>query len=543
MLLGWELPRSSSQPFHSMGEWAARMMAWTQGGRVFRMKEDQNAFLDARGLCKSFGGNEVLHDVCLRLQPGCYHALMGENGAGKSTLINLITGIHKPDKGTIFIDGRQVDHITPQSARDMGIITVHQELSINPVLTVTQNIFLGCEKLNGIFLRTAEMAQDTAQILKDMGLEHIRPDQDAGELSMAERQMLEVAKALYQKPRLLILDEATSALDNSQVELVFKKLREAKKTGMMLIFISHRHHEVREICDTMTVMKDGNEVTVCGVSDVDEDGLVSLMTGRSLATQFPPKQDWNKALASPVVIEAKHIAFAKTKDASFVLHKGEILGIGGLQGQGQQQFLEVLFGIKRVKRGTLEMHGSPITLSGPRDAMRHSIAYLPAERKVDGLFVTHPIRFNMTFAGLDLVSNRIGLIDAKKENNLCDDAKNKFSIKYHSMQQLVLELSGGNQQKIAISKWLAREPEILLLNEPTRGIDVVTKHEIYETLHELAHQGVSIVMISSDTVELLNMCTRVLCIYENEINAELVGPEITEEALVKASVFRKEATA
>ena len=505
------------------------------------MKDTNQAFLVADKLSKSFAGNRVLSEASLTLYPGQYHALVGENGAGKSTFINLLTGIYQPDEGTISVDGKAYDHLSPMQAKQLGIYTVHQELSINPVLTVAQNIFLGSEMLNGILLDNKAMKRQTEILLKDIGLTHIRPDQDAGELTMAERQMLEFVKAIYQQPKLLVLDEATSALDDAQVKIVFDKLREAKKRGMMLIFISHRQHEVDEICDTMTVMKDGSQVVeCCGVKDYDEDGLVALMTGRSVGSQFPPKPDWKKVLEAPKVLEAEHISFSKTKDATFCLHKGEILGIGGLQGQGQHSFLEVLFGIKRVNKGVLKLNGKPIRFSGPKDAMREGIAYLPAERKVDGLFVTHPIRFNMSFAGLELVCNKLGLIRKKAEDDLCEDARNRFFIKYRSLQQAVGELSGGNQQKVVLSKWLARNPQILLLNEPTRGIDVVTKHEIYETLRNLAEQGVSIVMISSDTIELLNMCTRVLTIYENEINAELVGDEITENSLVKASVFRKE---
>lgn len=505
------------------------------------MKETKHPFLLAQNLSKSFAGNKVLSGLSLELYPGQYHALVGENGAGKSTLINLITGIYQHDEGTIFIEGKEYEHLTPLLAKQLGIFTVHQELSINPVLTVAQNIFLGCEKLNGVFLDTKLMKKETMELLKEIGLSYIRPDQEAGELSMAERQMLEFAKAIRQQPKLLVLDEATSALDDAQVKIVFDRLREAKKRGMMLIFISHRQHEVDEICDTMTVMKDGHQVETCGVKDYDADGLVSLMTGHSISQQFPPKQDLKKVLSAPKILEAEHLSFSKTKDATFCLHQGEILGIGGLQGQGQQAFLEVLFGVKRVKGGLLKIDGAPVSFSGPRAAMNQGIAYLPAERKIDGLFVTHPIQFNMSFAGLDMVSNKVGIVKSRRENELCENAKKQFSIKFRSFQQLVQELSGGNQQKIVLSKWLARKPRILLLNEPTRGIDVITKHEIYETLHKLAEEGVSIIMISSDTIELLSMCNRVLTIYENEINAELIGDEITEESLIKASVFRKEA--
>lgn len=504
------------------------------------IKETQQPFLAARKVSKSFAGNRVLSGVSLELRPGQYHALVGENGAGKSTLINLLTGIYQHDEGAISVEGKEYPHLTPLLAKKLGILTVHQELSINPVLTVAQNIFLGCEKLKGVLLDTKQMKRETVSLLADIGLTHIRPDQEASELSMAERQMLEFGKAIYQRPKLLVLDEATSALDDAQVKIVFDKLREAKARGMMLIFISHRQHEVAEICDTMTVMKDGQQVAECGVNDYDEDGLVALMTGRPIAKQFPQKPDARQILAAPKILEAEHLRFSKTMDASFCLHKGEILGIGGLQGQGQQSFLEVLFGIKRVNGGTLRLDGKPVAFSSPRAAMNHGIAYLPAERKVDGLFVTHPIRFNMSFASLELVSGKLGIIRRKRETELCENARRRFSIKFRSFQQLVSELSGGNQQKIVLSKWLSRNPRVLLLNEPTRGIDVVTKHEIYETLHDLAGEGVSIVMISSDTIELLSMCTRVLTIYENEINAELIGDEITEESLIKASVFRKE---
>ncbi|MEF9880407.1 MAG: sugar ABC transporter ATP-binding protein, partial [Clostridia bacterium] len=469
------------------------------------MEESQQAFLTTRNLSKSFTGNKVLFDVSLELRPGQYHALVGENGAGKSTLINLITGIYQHDEGTISINNKQYNHLTPLIARQLGIFTVHQELSINPVLTVAQNIFLGCEKLKGVFLDTREMNRLTVSLLSDVGLSYLRPDQDAGELSMAERQMLEFVKAIFQQPKLLVLDEATSALDDAQVKIVFDKLKELKKQGMMLLFISHRLHEVSEICDTMMVLKDGHQVITCGTSDYDEDGLVSLMTGSTVSNQFPPKIALEKVLSAPKVIEAEHISFSKTKDASFCLHKGEILGIGGLQGQGQQSFLEVLFGIKRITKGKLLLDGKPVTLSSPRNAMHYGIAYLPAERKVDGLFITHNIRFNTSFSSLELVSNKLGIILRKKEDKLCEDARDQFSIKFRTFQQLISELSGGNQQKIVLAKWLSRSPRLLLLNEPTRGIDVGTKHEIYEILHSLVKQGVSIVMISSDTIELLNL--------------------------------------
>lgn len=503
------------------------------------MNNSKTPFLHIENISKSFDGNRVLSNVSLDLYPGDYHALVGENGAGKSTLIRIITGIISHDEGEIAVNGTQYHKMTPALAQKLGIFVVHQELSINPVLSVSENIFLGHELLKGPVRDTQKMDRITGELLADIGLSQIHPDADAGSLSMAERQLVEFCKAVYMKPKLLILDEATSALDSNQVEMMFEKLRALKASGMMIIFISHRLHELYELCDVMTVLKDGKQIVTEEIKDFEQDRLVTLMTGRKIVDLFPPKRLKEEVAKAPVILSAENISFGKCNNISFVLRRGEILGIGGLQGQGQQEILECLFGMKRVKSGRLVYEGKEVKFNHARDAMKKQIAYLPAERKTESLFVTHPIRFNMSFASLDKLSNLFGLINSQKESRQIDDTIKEFSIKLSSVSQLVSELSGGNQQKVVLGKWLCREPKLLLLNEPTRGIDVGTKKEIYELLHKLALQGMSIMLISSDTLELVGICDRVLTVYENSINGELYSDELNEESLVKASVFGK----
>lgn len=500
----------------------------------------KDTFLQVKNVGKSFFGNRVLSNVSVELGPGGFLALIGENGAGKSTLINLITGVYAYDEGEIWIDGKLCKTITPAEAQKLGIYTVRQELSINPVLTVSQNVFLGHEILRYGLVDKKKMDQVTRELLDQVRLKHIDPRQDAGTLTMAEKQMLEFCKAVYQRPKLLVLDEATSALDDDQVRIIFDQLRELQKEGLMVIFISHRLHELYEICNIMTVLKDGQQIVTEPIQSLDEDRLISLMTGRAIEDLFPAKRDSRKVQSAPEIVRIENGSFGKCKNIDLTIKKGEILGIGGLQGQGQQTVLEGLFGMRRLDKGTMFFEGEPTVLRGPSDAMEKGIAYLPAERKTEGLFVSHPIAFNLTFACLGSLCDAFGTIIKKKEKEEIGRAFDSFSIKASGPGQIVSELSGGNQQKVVLAKWLARDPKLLLLNEPTRGIDVGTKKEIYELMASLAEKGVSIVMISSDTMELIGMCDRVITVYEHEINQELLSDDLTEGSLVKASVFRRD---
>ena len=505
------------------------------------MQTKNNCFVKVQGVSKSFAGNTVLQPFNLEIRPGEFHALIGENGAGKSTLINLLTGVYEPDGGVMTVDGQDFTKLSPAQSQKLDIQAVHQELSLNRHLTVAENIFLGTELLRGgVFRRKKEMEKKAGELLADIGLGHICPTDYVSALSLPEQQLLEFSKAASKKPKLLILDEATSALNSEQVETLFGRLREMKKDGLSILFISHRLNELFDLCDIMTVLKDGQQIVTEPMVDFNQDRLVKLMTGRELTDLFPPKPQEEKG---EPVIRLEKVCTRHLQDISFTVQKGEILGIGGLAGQGQQQVLECLFGIEKIQSGTMELNGKPLKLANPKAAMRQGIAYLPGERKTEGLFLTHTIKYNMSFSRLDELSNFLGTVSTKREKEDNEGKQKELAIKLRSMAQHVGELSGGNQQKVVLGKWLLRNPEILLMNEPTRGIDVGTKQQIYSLLRQLADKGVTVLLLSSDTLELIGMCDRVLVLYENRINSEILGENLSEETLVHASVFQKEENA
>lgn len=497
-------------------------------------------FIHLNDITKSFAGHTVLHPIHLQLHAGEFHALIGENGAGKSTLINLITGVHKPDHGTIHIDGSEVSSLTPTQANQFGIYAVHQELSLCPNLSITQNIFLGNELTGSAGqLRKKKMKEITLQLLKEVGLDGLHPDTPVSKLSLAEQQLIEFSKAILQKPKLLVLDEATSALDPNQVETMFRRLRELKQEGLIIVFISHRLQELFDLCDTMTVLKDGQQIVTRPIEEISQDELISLMTGREFSDLYPPKPDIENQAKRTERLVVKDLTISKIHHLSFTLHEGEILGIGGLLGQGQQEILRTLFGTVSIISGSIHLNGKQLILKHPSDAMKAGIAYIPADRKSEGLLLTHSIRFNASLGILNKISNRIGSIRSRLERETIKSATERMQVKAQHMEQAVNALSGGNQQKVILAKWLERNPSILLLDEPTRGIDVGTKKEIYELLRTLTRQGVSIIMTSSDTLELIGLCDRVLVMYEHQLNGELQGTDLTEENLVHASVFKQ----
>jgi ribose transport system ATP-binding protein len=501
------------------------------------VSQQKNPFLIIDGVSKSFSGNTVLYPFSLAVYPGDFHALIGENGAGKSTLINLITGFYEPNSGSMTINGQSHKKFSPLQSKRLDIQVVHQELSLNHHLTVTENIFLGDEIIyRGIFRNKKEMYKRAKVLLEDMELGFIDPNAYVGGLSLPEQQLLEFAKALSKKPKLLILDEATSALNTEQVDLMFGRLRALKQEGLAIIFISHRLNEIYRLCDMMTVLKDGQQVVTEPIKDFNQNRLVSLMTGREIKDLYLQKHPEQLAGAEEI-IRLDHVTTRHLEDVSFSVRRGEILGVGGLAGQGQQYVLECLFGIEQIRRGQIFIKGQPVKLDSPATAMQHSIAYLPSERKTEGLFLWHPIKFNLSFAHLSEVSDLFGTIRRAREQRDNRSMEESMKIRMRSMKQLVEELSGGNQQKVVVGKWLLRNPEILLLNDPTRGIDVGTKKQIYELLRILVSQGVAIVILSSDTLELVGISDRVIVFYENRLNSEIDSEHLSEQSLVAASVF------
>jgi ABC-type sugar transport system ATPase subunit/ribose/xylose/arabinose/galactoside ABC-type transport system permease subunit len=492
------------------------------------------ARLETAGLSKAFAGNVVLRDVHVTVHAGEIHGLVGENGAGKSTLINLVTGVLQPDSGTISLDGELVDHLTPRAAEDRGVATVHQELSLCPHLTVAENVYLGRTPTVHGRIDYRALGQSASTAFAALGVA-IDPRAIAGELSLADQQLVEIAKAFTAHPRLLILDEATSALDSGQVDLLFAALRRLRDKGTAIIFVSHRLEEVFAICDRITVLKNGDYVATVPVAGTTTADLVKLMVGREMQDIFPAKPAFGDVLAAPVVLSLQSLGSGKRfHDVTFDLHRGEILGLGGLQGQGQRELLAALFGLHPVQ-GTVLLNGEPVTAHSPRAAMRRRFAHVPEDRKTDGLIVQLPAGENLSLPSLDRL-DRFGLLNLSRERRLVDGLIDKLHIRLRSPRQTLLRLSGGNQQKVAIAKWLPLTPEIYLLAEPTRGIDVGTKQEIYRLMRELTTSGASILLISSDTIELLGLCDRVLVMYERQPVAMLTGSEVTEENVVHASV-------
>ncbi len=486
-------------------------------------------------LTKSFAGNVVLERVGFEVLPGEIHALMGENGAGKSTWINLVTGVHQPDSGTIEFAGTSYNGLSPHQAEAIGIATVHQELSLTPHLTVAENIFLGRLPTTSLFqVDYQRIEAESSRIFADLGID-IDPRALAGELPLAEQQLVEFAKALVAEPKLLILDEATSALDKTQVELFFASLRALRDRGVAVVFVSHRLEEIFAVTDRITVLKNGEYVTTVPTAGTTTDDLVKHMVGREITDIFPPKPPIDELLAAPVVLSVRNLSSGhRFQKVDFDLHRGEILGLGGLQGQGQRELLAALFGLHRVE-GEVLLHGKAAPAGNPRAAIGQRYAFVPEDRKTEGLVLQLPVGDNLALPNLTLVS-RGGLIDRGRERALIDSLVEKLRIKLRSSKQKVLRLSGGNQQKVAIAKWLPREPEILLLSEPTRGIDVGTKQEIHRLMRELTNAGASILLISSDTIELLGLSDRVLVMYERQPVVMLSGADVTEENVVHASV-------
>lgn len=497
--------------------------------------EATTPILRTADLTKSFAGNVVLERVGFDVLPGEIHALMGENGAGKSTWINLVTGVHQPDSGTIEFAGTSYNGLSPHQAEAIGIATVHQELSLSPHLTVAENIFLGRLPTTSLLqVDYKRIESESARIFADLGIA-IDPQALAGELPLAEQQLVEFAKALVAEPKLLILDEATSALDKAQVELFFASLRTLRDRGVAVIFVSHRLEEIFAITDRITVLKNGEYVTTVPTATTSTDELVKFMVGREITDIYPPKPAIDELLAAPVVLSVRNLSSGhRFQEVDFDLHRGEILGLGGLQGQGQRDLLAALFGLHRVE-GEVLLNGQAAPARGPRAAIGQHYAFVPEDRKTEGLVLQLPVSDNLALPNLPQIG-RWGLIDRGRERALIDSLIAKLQIKLRSPKQKVLRLSGGNQQKVAIAKWLPQQPEILLLSEPTRGIDVGTKQEIHRLMRELTNAGASILLITSDTIELLGLSDRVLVMYEHKPVVTLSGADVTEENVVHASV-------
>jgi ribose transport system ATP-binding protein len=497
--------------------------------------------LSADKISKRFGGVVALNEASFSCEAGEIHALLGGNGAGKSTMVKILCGVLPADSGTIALNGETLTFAAPAAAISRGIVPVFQELSLLPDLSVAENLFLNREPRKLGLIDRRQMRSETEALLQRLGFPRIDPDVVVNDLPLADRQLIEIAKAISRDPNVLILDEATSALGAREVRHLFEVLQSLRERGCAIVFISHRMDEVREFCDRATVFRDGVDVGVIDVDRSESSQIVRMMIGRQLQEVFPPKPHRPPVEQPRLVVE--NLGWGHTLDAiSFQLNAGEILGLAGLDGQGQGDLLLALFGVYAGTSGVIQMDGQRVDLRGPGSAMSGGSALIPEDRKTQGLVLPMSVRENVTLPVLPKLS-RHGVVRRAVENSVTSAMVQRLSIKTPSMQTVVGRLSGGNQQKVAIGKWLVTSANVYLMYDPTRGIDVGTKQEIYQLMRQLAADGASILLFSTDSEEIIGLCDRALVMYEGRIVRELGQDALTKENLMTASLGLTEAAA
>ncbi|AUD15366.1 MULTISPECIES: sugar ABC transporter ATP-binding protein [unclassified Planococcus (in: firmicutes)] len=480
-------------------------------------------------ICKSFSGNAVLKNVHFSLHQGEIHALMGENGAGKSTLMKIMSGIYTRDSGTVEVKGKKVEFTSPKQAEAEGIAVIHQELNILPHLSIADNLFLGREETVGRtgILKTKDMERKTKKILGDLGLD-IDPSLSASTLSVGQQQLVEIGKALSMDAEMIIMDEPTAALTDREIETLFVTIRDLQKRGVSFVYISHRMEEIFSLCDRITILRDGEFVGERKISETSFEEIVQLMVGRELGDRFPERS----STIGDVKLSVKGLSRKDCfEDISFDIHKGEIVSIAGLMGAGRTEVAQSLFGYKKADTGTVELDGKPAKIDNPQKAKELGIGYVTEDRKSEGLIVDFTVEENISMANFESISKK-GLLSKDKERSLYDRMVKRLGIRTSGPDQAAKSLSGGNQQKVVIAKWLGIEPDVLILDEPTRGVDVGAKKEIYSIINELAARGVAILMISSELPEVIGMADRVLVMHEGKLTADLPKQKMTQETIM-----------
>lgn len=487
--------------------------------------------LKIKGIDKAFTGVQALKNACLTVYAGRVMALMGENGAGKSTLMKILTGIYQRDAGTIEYLGQQVAFANPKASQEAGLSIIHQELNILGNLSIAENIFLGREFTHawgGIDWR--KMFAESDRLLARLGVSHSSKKM-ASELSIGELQLVEIAKALSFESNVIIMDEPTDALTDTETEALFAVIRELKAEGRGIVYISHRIKEIFALCDDVTVLRDGQFIAESRVADLTEDRLIELMVGRTLEEQYPH-------LESPfgqVRLQVKNLSGCGIHNVSFNLHQGEILGVSGLMGAGRTELMKLLYGALPHTAGEIHLDGKRIDPQTSQDGLHNGIVYISEDRKGDGLILTMSLKENMSLTALPFFT-RLGRIDRDLEQTAVKDFIQRFNIKTPHCDKIIGELSGGNQQKVAIAKGLMTRPKVLILDEPTRGVDVGAKKEIYQLINQFKQQGLSILLVSSDMPEVLGMSDRILVMREGRIGGEFDRNEATQEKLLAAAI-------
>ena len=491
--------------------------------------------LSMKGITKSFSGVAALKNAALDLKAGEVVALMGENGAGKSTLMKILTGIYSKDSGEIQYMGQEVCFKGPAESEEAGISIVHQELNMMNDLTVAQNLFIGREEMNGFLIDDKKMNEKARELFKVLKID-INPAEKIGNLTVGKQQMVEIAKAISSKAKVIIFDEPTAALTDSEIEELFKVIRDLKKQGTGMVYISHRMDEINVISDRVIVMRDGEYVGTLITKECSKDDIIKLMVGRAIFGE--PKTASNVAKDAPVVLKCENLNRGKAvKDVSFELRKGEILGFSGLMGAGRTEVARLIFGADKKDSGKIFINGKEVTINTPEDAVAHGIGYLSEDRKRYGLIVDKSVEENTVISSLnDFVKGFF--IDKAKSKEVSKKYVESLKTKTPSVSQLVKKLSGGNQQKVVIAKWLVRNSDILIFDEPTRGIDVGAKSEIYALMERLAKEGKSIIMISSELPEVLRMSDRVIVMCEGRITGILDIAEANQEVIMQSATKR-----
>ncbi len=489
-----------------------------------------------KDIVKTFPGVKALDHVNFELRSGEVMALLGENGAGKSTLMKILSGVYTKDSGTMTIFGTEYDNLTPKQAQAVGVAIIHQELNMCRHLSVAENMFLGREKVNGIVLNDREMEAEAAKILGDLKID-IDPRQTVGDLPVSKQQMVEIAKALSIHAKILIMDEPTSSLTAKEIEELFRIIRQLKADGCGIVYISHRLEELKAIVDRVTIMRDGQYITDGNFADMTMEQIIANMVGREIKEQFPrvscPK---GKKIFEVKNLNAGHLV----RDINFSLYEGEIVGFAGLMGAGRTETTRAIFGVDPKTSGEIWLDGKEVKITCPMDAIKAGIVLAPEDRKKDGLCTKLSIRHNLALPNLDLICSKLGVISSKKEDDLCEKAVKDLLIKTPTVEVNAGNLSGGNQQKVVVGKWLARNSRVVIFDEPTRGIDVGAKVEIYNLMNQLKKQGIAVMFVSSEMPEVLGIADRVIVMCDGKITGEVMAKETSQNEVLKfATEFEK----
>jgi ribose transport system ATP-binding protein len=492
--------------------------------------------VELRNISKSFGGIAALINVTLKVLPGEIHALVGENGAGKSTLMKILSGAYTKDAGQIFIDDTEVQIRNTHDSRKLGIGIIYQEFSLVPELSVAENVFLNKLGVTGFWMKWAKMKKRAEELIDSIGFS-IDPSLKAGDLSIAQQQIVEIVKALSEHVRVLILDEPSAVLGPQEIQKLFDTLKRLKKEDVAIIYISHHLSEVFQIADRITVLKDGTSSVSLPVSETDRDSVIRLMLGRSLDTMYPLR---NSNIGEEILKAVDISQGEKVKGVSLAVRKGEILGIAGLVGSGRSETVRSIFAADKRKKGRIFLSGKEIQLRSPRKAVKMGIGMVPEDRKQHGVLLPLTVKENISLTDLKGISDHFGFIKAKKESNNTTELIRKLSIKTENENQEVAKLSGGNQQKVVLAKWLNRNCRVMIIDEPTRGVDVGAKVEIYNLINELSQKGVAIIVVSSETSELIGICDRIIVMRKGQIQGELTKKEFSEEDILRLSIGANE---